>query len=489
MPHRRTSSVWSSACVLVAVAACERPDGRHDELDAPPPPFVALGPATPMDQLPKITDKLAATAKKEVPRDPCGRDKGRTPDNQCVTLKVRDLPDVQRVQIPAGTFVMGALPGDYNGLLAREAAVVRWSGQPPRQTTLPSFFIDLHEVTRAAYARCVAAGRCSAAVCPAGGPADPAETTAPELAEVLPQTCVTHAQAAAYCAYTDARLPSEGEWEYAARGPDARMYPWGNKIEDQIPNAIYPAGRIREDVSYFGILGLGSNVLEWVQDRYDADAGLRLFLAGEFRDPAGPANAARTRFEYKIACGQEPGPGCEGPAELPVRHVIKHANVGQRTAGRDDLPPHYPGFELEGWLTPGVGPKVGFRCAADLAPDDVVLTLPAPPAAVPLYRAQGDLQIFGGVAEAVTQAEARRFCELLRVPDSAGQVVAGWRLPLQDEMPALAPSFRGPGPFWADDGAVAQHSETTPVPQDTPWTLAPLPPETPLLARCVRPAV
>ena len=99
-------------------------------------------------------------------------------------LKVRDLEDVQRVQIPAGTFVMGAVPGDYNGLLAREAAVVRWSGQPPRRVVLPSFFIDLHEVTRGAYAKCVAAGACSAAVCPPE-PEDPAAKIDPALAVAL----------------------------------------------------------------------------------------------------------------------------------------------------------------------------------------------------------------------------------------------------------------------------------------------------------------
>lgn len=475
-----------SVSVLLAVVACERPDGHNDALDAPQPPFVALGPATPMAELPKITDKFAA-AKKEAPKDACGRGSGRTPDGQCVRLKVRDLEDVQRVQIPGGTFVMGALPGDYNGLLAREAAVVRWSGQPPRRVMLPSFFIDLHEVTRGAYAKCVAAGACSAAVCPPG-PEDPATKIDPELAVALPQTCVTHSQAAAYCKHTGGRLPSEAEWEYAARGVDARIYPWGNEIEDQIPNQIYPAGHVREDHSYFGILGLGSNVYEWVQELYEPDAGLRLFLAGEFREPDGPANTARRRFEYKIVCDQEPGPGCEGPRELPPRHVLKHNNAGQRKAGRDSVPPHHPGFELEGWLTPGVGPTVGFRCAADLAPDDVPLTVPMPAAMVPLFRVQGELQIFGGVAEAVTQAEARRFCELLRVPDADGKILSGWRLPTRMELPGLSGGFRGPGPFWAEDGAVAQHSDITPVPQDTPWEESVATPETALLARCVRPA-
>lgn len=465
-----------------ALLACEGPSGRHDALDQPAPPLLALGPATPRDQLPKITDGLKAPDK---PRAACGRGSGRDPEGQCVPLALRETEFVQRVQIPAGEFVMGALPGDYGGLLAREAGVIRWSGQPPRQASLPAFWIDLHEVTRTAYAACVAAGRCQPATCPEGQ-ADPATEVAPDVAAALPQTCVTHAQAAAYCAYAGGRLPREAEWEYAARGVDARVYPWGNEIEDQIPGAIYPAGHVREDSSYFGILGLGSNVLEWVEEVYDPDAGLRPFLRAEFRGPDSPALLARERFERKIVCGEDDA-ACAGPRELPPRHVVKHGNAGQRFGGRDVYPPHYPGFELEGWTVAGLGPRVGFRCAADLAPGEVPLQVPAPVVPVPLLRSEGALQIFGGVAEAVTQAEARRFCAELQVPElSTGALLTGWRLPEQSELPALAGSFRGPGPFWAEDGAVVQVSETKPIPQDAPWRADLSPPEAALLARCVR---
>ena len=474
-----------SALLLLAIPllACERTSGQYDALDVPPAPFVALGPATAAAELPKITDGLAP-AKPEV-KDGCGRGSGLDPDNKCVPLGLRELEFVQRVQIPAGKFVMGALPGDYNGLLAREAGVVRWSGQPPRHASSPGFWIDLHEVTRTAYAACVAAKQCTPAVCPAGQ-ADPGADVAAEMAGALPQTCATHMQAAAYCKHAGGRLPAEAEWEYAARGVDARVYPWGNQIEDTIPQAIYPAGHVREDSSYFGIRGLGSNVYEWVAEVYDMDAGLRPFLSGEFRDADGPAIAARRRFERKLVCGADPAPECEGPTELPVRHVVKHNNAGLRTAGRDEVPPHHPGFELEGWLTPGVGPKVGFRCVADLGAGDVPLTVPATVAQVPLFRAEAGFQIFGGVAEAVTQDEARRFCAGLQAPDLAGNAVGGWRLPTQMELPVLSPSFRGPGPFWAEDGAVVQVSETTPMPPDAPWMAHIVPPEAALLARCVR---
>ena len=478
--------ISSSVCALLVLAACERSSGKYDALDQPAPPFVALGPATPLEQLPKISELAAAKEKRpEPPADACGRGSGRDPNGDCVPLGLKELEFVQRVQIPGGEFVMGALPGDYRGLPATEraAAAVMWSGQPPRHATLPSFWIDLHEVTRAAYAACVAAGACSPAICPAGQ-VDPATETAPELVGVLPQGCVTHAQAQAYCAHTGGRLPSEAEWEYAARGVDARVYPWGNKIEDQIPNAIYPAGHVREDSSYFGIRGLGSNVTEWVAEVYDADAGLRPFLTGEFRDPDGPLQVARAAYERRAACGDEPG--CTGPSEPPPRHVIKHFSAGERAAGRDVYPARYPGKELEGWVVGGVGAKLGFRCVADLAADEQPLRVPSPAATVPLYRVQGSLQIFGGVAEVVSQAEARRFCAALQVPDGSGPALTGWRLPLRAELGELAPSFRGPGPFWAEDGAVAQVSDQTPVPPDAPWEGVEVEAGAPLLARCVR---
>ena len=467
----------------LALLACERPDDRNDYLDVAPAPLASVGAATPLSEIPKINERPAKPddAKKQ---DECGRGRGRTPEGECVKLTLRDTDFVQRVQIPGGDFVMGGLPDDYNGALGREAPAVRHPGQPPRPATLPSFWIDLHEVTRAAYDACVADRKCTAAACPEGQ-VDPAADVSADIRGALPQTCVTHAQAAAYCAHAGARLPREAEWEYAARGPDARIYPWGNEVQDQIPNAIYPAGHVREDMSYFGILGLGSNVVEWVDEVYDADAGLRPFLRGEFRGPDSPILRTRLAFERKAACQDDPA--CAGPREPPVRHVLKHSNTGLRSGGRDTYPPHFPGFELEGWMVAGMGPKVGFRCAADLGPGDVPLRAPVPALPVPLIRLEGRYQIFGGIAESVTQEEARRFCANLDVPDGTGGTYSGWRLPNSLELPDLAASFRGPGPFWAEDGAVVQFAEeSTDKPEDTPWKSTPNEPTSALLARCVR---
>ncbi len=469
--------LFASTLVLLA---CEHPGDDHAYLDIAPPPLASVGPATPLSEIPKLSDKATKPA---APKDKCGPGSGRDPEGTCVPLGLRDIGSVQRVQIPGGAFVMGGLPGDYDGALSREAPAVRNSGQPPRPAELPSFWIDLHEVTRKAYEGCVADGRCTPAVCPEGQE-DPGADLSDDVRGALPQSCVSHAQAAAYCQASDGRLPREAEWEYAARGVDARIFPWGNEIEDRIPGAIYPAGHVREDRSYFGILGMGSNVAEWVQETYDADAGLRPFLRGEFRGPDSPVLRMRLGFERKALCGDDAN--CVGPKEPPLRHVIKHANTGLRSGGRDSYPPKFPGFELEGWMIAGRGPKVGFRCVADLAPGDVPLRVPAPALPVPLIRIEGNYQIFGGVAEAVTQDEARRFCANLEVPDGTGGVLVGWRLPEQLELPTLAGSFRGPGPFWAEEGAVVQFSEESPLPADAPWKANMAAPDTALLARCVR---
>ena len=187
-------------------------------------------------------------------------------------------------------------------------------------------------------------------------------------------------------------------------------------------------------------------------------------------------------------------PTAPGPADfwllLPGGRsaIVEAKSTADERFYLDEIPPHHPGFVLEGWLTAGVGPKVGFRCVADLGPEDVPLRVPGAPAPVPLLRAENGFQIFGAVAEAVTQAEARRYCAALEVPDVAGNLVGGWRLPAVAELPVIAASFRGPGPFWAEDGAVAQVTEVKPMPADTPWTVQAVGPETALLARCVRPA-
>jgi formylglycine-generating enzyme required for sulfatase activity len=170
--------------------------------------------------------------------------------------------------IPGGTFSMG--PRASNTV---------------RVVTVGPFWIDRTEVTAEAYARCVAAGGCVAASDPYG------------LARgAAPVVNVTHAMATAYCAWSGGRLPTEAEWEFAARGTDGRPYPWGEAMPDcaharmqGCGTGALPVGSLRAGASAFGALDMAGNVAEWTADRGGS------LSAGSPRDPIGPAEG-RTRI-------------------------------------------------------------------------------------------------------------------------------------------------------------------------------------------------
>jgi formylglycine-generating enzyme required for sulfatase activity len=170
--------------------------------------------------------------------------------------------------VPAGEFVYGDDKGDLDE-------------RPARKLYLPAFLIDHHEVTAREYGRCVAAGRCAA-------PPSPASSTARgESARAnLPVAAVSFHDAAAYCAFVGKRLPTEQEWEKAARGPTGRRFPWGDDFEcgrgnfgnfggdgrcaeDGAPGRPVAVGSFKSGASPYGPLDLAGNVWEWVDGRYD----------------------------------------------------------------------------------------------------------------------------------------------------------------------------------------------------------------------------
>ncbi|MFO0693860.1 MAG: SUMF1/EgtB/PvdO family nonheme iron enzyme [Polyangiales bacterium] len=211
-----------------------------------------------------------------------------------------------RVRIPAGTFEMGS---NRRTLMDPES-----DEQPVHRVTLRAFELDRTEVTVAAYEECVRAGRCResnsttvrqhewdpqkaalyAAACN-GGRADRA---------THPMNCVDWTSAVAYCRFRRGRLPTEAEWEYAARGTDGRLHPWGNdpptvrhgnysdaaakrwalaqgftRVWGQLTEdddgfgTTAPVGSFPAGASPFGVLDMEGNVAEWTADwygRYDA---------------------------------------------------------------------------------------------------------------------------------------------------------------------------------------------------------------------------
>jgi formylglycine-generating enzyme required for sulfatase activity len=174
------------------------------------------------------------------------------------------------VPVPAGTFMMGCNGAVDSSCNADE--------KPYHSVDLAAFAIDKTEVTQAAYAACAAAGAC---LTMQGMPADD-----------VPVHDVPWTGAAAYCAWAGKRLPTEAEWEKAARGTDGRIYPWGNSAptcdvanSGSCAGAPLAVGGRAAGASPYGALDMVGNVAEWVADLYAAD----YYASSPATDPTGPA--------------------------------------------------------------------------------------------------------------------------------------------------------------------------------------------------------
>lgn len=175
-------------------------------------------------------------------------------------------PEVDMVQVTAGKFLMGCNPRVDEECFGRE--------KPTRKMLIGTFNIDKTEVTVAAYRFCVQAGVC--------------EAPPPEEAAVCnywvgdreqrPMNCVNWFQAETYCRWSGKRLPTEVEWEKAARGTDGRKYPWGNEAYEwrRLANIggvddtwilTSPVGAFPQGESPFGVLDMIGNVAEWTADQ------------------------------------------------------------------------------------------------------------------------------------------------------------------------------------------------------------------------------
>jgi formylglycine-generating enzyme required for sulfatase activity len=208
---------------------------------------------------------------------------------------LRPADDMPMVHIAASAFTMGA------DLAYDQAAE---NEKPAHSVHLSNYWIDEHEVTNAQYQRCVAAGACRPPMkCDWGTPTygDPASSNHPVV-------CVGWADASAYCQWAGARLPTEAEWEKAARGTNERRFPWGDTpqadnlnlcdrncpLDSRLEDAddgyarTAPAGHYPGGASPYGLLDMAGNVWEWVADWYDPG----YYSTTSSRDPLGPASGA-----------------------------------------------------------------------------------------------------------------------------------------------------------------------------------------------------
>lgn len=238
------------------------------------------------------------------------------------TVRTASKDGTQLVFVPAGVFWRGS---DDSDLQSRQ-------GEKPMQAIyLDAFWIDQSEVTNAMYAGCVREGACT----------EPSQTSSHRnmfyygqaAFDEYPVIHVSWEDAERYCSWAGRRLPSEAEWEKAARGVDGRIYPWGNEpasgrlanydnqVGDTTRVGSYPAG-----ASPYGVLDMSGNAAEWVADWFD----MQYYLSSRVINPDGPETG-----QFRVQ---------RGGSWLSQSYAIRSAHRLW----------NYPDLSFEG---------IGFRCA------------------------------------------------------------------------------------------------------------------------------
>jgi formylglycine-generating enzyme required for sulfatase activity/serine/threonine protein kinase len=245
-----------------------------------------------------------------------------TPATNTLPEEITDEKGFTMRLVPAGSFTMGSDSGNADE-------------KPAHTVTLDDYYMDVYEVTNSLYAACVDAGECTP-------PHNAGSHTRPNYFRNsvymnFPVVYVDWNQAKTYCKWRGADLPTEAQWEKAARGTDGRTYPWGNAAPSYQLNSSVNNGDTTEVGSYesgkspYGMYDMAGNVWEWVNDWYDPI----YYSSSSDRNPQGP-----TSGDYRVLRG-----GLWGYDGSDVR-----------SASRDRLAPM------------NKYSSVGFRCARDANP-------------------------------------------------------------------------------------------------------------------------
>ncbi|MDX9953466.1 MAG: formylglycine-generating enzyme family protein [Anaerolineae bacterium] len=232
--------------------------------------------------------------------------------------KPRPADGMVMVYAPAGEFEMGSTEGGSDE-------------EPVHTVALDGFWLDRTEVTNAQYGKCVTADKC-----------DPSDYSGDSRfnGDDQPVVGVSWHDAVAYCEWAGSRLPTEAQWEYAARGSEGLTYPWGDAWREKVANCdesyckdrydyTSPVGSFPQGASWVGALDLAGNVWEWVADSYGDYPSERQvnptgpsgdyrvlrggswggdgnFVRGAYRDGSTPAN---TYYGNGFRCGVSAAPG------------------------------------------------------------------------------------------------------------------------------------------------------------------------------------
>lgn len=242
------------------------------------------------------------------------------------------------VEVPAGEFRMGT---------DRERSDAQ--DRPEHRVEVAAYRIDKYPVTNAQYARFVAeTGH--------RPPLHWENGRIPPGLELHPVTMVSWYDAAAYARWAGKRLPSEAEWEKAARGPGARRWPWGDAMDAGRLNTYYQVGSTTEvtrypaGASYYGAMDMAGNVSEWIADDFQPYAG---------------STAPTELFQGKIGVANSPADRAMKVVDLvPVQGFYKVLRGGSWKSDPFSTSTYHRNFSWPHYASD----FFGFRCVQDVAP-------------------------------------------------------------------------------------------------------------------------
>ncbi len=319
-----TGLVSTGSTGPVSALASEPAALKTDTIPPPPPPKTEPAPAQvpqPIPQKPKAAEAEPKPATK--PQQPANNVAGAKPvPAPPLPAEVTGKDGAPMVLVPAGEFSMGSDKGDDDE-------------QPIHKVFLDGFYIDKFEVTNGRFAKFVEAILSE----PPWGFAD---KDTPLVQADRPVRWVSWMDATGYCLWAGKRLPTEAEWEKAARGADGRMYPWGNEpptpahavfgLKEGGAETVSPIGNRDKGKSPYGVHDLAGNLYEWVMDWYDEEFYTK-FAKNPAINPRGPSEGT--------AKAQRGGSYINNPYRLRSSFRTKGDPTEQ-------------------------DPNVGFRCAQDI---------------------------------------------------------------------------------------------------------------------------
>jgi formylglycine-generating enzyme required for sulfatase activity len=288
----------------------------------------------------EITRTLTPTNTPELTTSPTMAE-AHMPTVSGLPVEITDEKGVKMRLVSAGEFTMGSNADNsltecqkyFNGC-------ERWQfadEDPPHTVMINDYYMDVYEVTNLQYASCVDSGKCTSPY--STGSYTRSNYFRNSAYMNFPVTSVNWNQAKTFCDWRGARLPTEAEWEKAARGIDGRTYPWGNAapssslanyISNDSSNDTTEVGSYENGKSPYGMYDMAGNVWEWVADWYDSN----YYQTLPAENPQGPSSG-----DYRVLRG-----GSWDYNLLNLRSSIRNWNL-----------PSY-------WLD-----DIGFRCSRSTA--------------------------------------------------------------------------------------------------------------------------